>query len=114
MAELGQLERRHEDFDKHNTRVVVVSVEGIDDAQKTHERFPDLLVLSDEKHGLTDAVKVTHPHAGPGDADIDAPTTIWVDRKGIVRWLYRSDSVASRLSPDEVLQAVDQYLSAQP
>jgi len=114
MAELGQLERKHKDFEKRNVRVIVVSVEGTDDAAKTHEQFPDLLVLSDEKHGLSDAVGLIHQHAGPGGADIDMPTTILVDRKGDVRWLYRSDSVASRLSPDELLQAVDQRFADKP
>jgi hypothetical protein len=30
-----------------------------------------------------------------------------VDRNGTVRWLYRSPSVIERLSPDEVLRAID-------
>jgi hypothetical protein len=42
--------------------------------------------------------------------DIDVPTTILVDKQGTVRWLYRSPSVIARLSPDEVLQAIDQTL----
>jgi hypothetical protein len=33
-----------------------------------------------------------------------------VDSKGTVRWLYRSPEVIARLSPDEVLQAIDQHL----
>ena len=114
MIELGQLERKHEDFEKRNTRVIVVSVEGTDDAKKTKEQFPHLDVLADEGHGLSDAAGLIHPHAGPGGADIDMPTTILVDRKGDVRWLYRSDSVTSRLSPDEVLPGVDQRLADKP
>jgi len=42
MIELGQLERRHEDFARRNTRVLVVSVEGIDDSTKTQADFPHL------------------------------------------------------------------------
>jgi hypothetical protein len=37
----------------------------------------------------------------------DAPTTILVDRRGIVRWIYRSPSVIARLLADELLQAID-------
>jgi|SRR6516225_9898166 peroxiredoxin len=114
MIELGQLERKHEDFAKRNVRVIVVSVEGIDDAKKTHDQFPNLVVLSDEGHGLSDAAGLIHPHAGPGGADADMPTTILVDRRGNVRWVYRSDAVTARLSPDEVLKAVDQYMPAAP
>jgi alkyl hydroperoxide reductase subunit AhpC len=40
MTELVQLERRHEDFPKRNARVIVVSVEGLDDARKTQADFP--------------------------------------------------------------------------
>ncbi len=109
MIELGQLERRHEDFAKRNTRVVVVSVEGLSDAQQTQKDFLHLLVLSDSGHQLTEAAGTLHAQAGPDSSDIDAPTTIVVDRRGTVRWLYRSDRAIARLSPDDVLSAVDRY-----
>ena len=60
--------------------------------------------------GLSNAAGLIHPHAAPDDADADVPTTILVDRSGIVRWLYRSPAVIVRLSPDEVLQAIDRHL----
>jgi peroxiredoxin len=111
MIELVQLERRHEDFARRNTRVVVVSLEGLDDARRTQEQFPHLLVLADQKRELSEAAGLIHPQAGPDKSDADAPTTVLVDRGGRVRWRYRSGSVLSRLSPDEVLQAVDQHLA---
>src|SRR5262245_4267125 len=103
MLELVQLERRHEDLARHNTRVIVVSVEGSDDAQKTQADFPHLLVLSDEGRSLSEAAGLIHPHAAPDGGDADTPPTILVDRKGTVRWLYRPGEVITRLSPDEVL-----------
>ena len=110
MTELVQLERRHEDFPKRNARVIVVSMEGPDDARKTQADFPHLTVLSDEGHSLSEAAELIHPHAAPDGGDTDVPTTILVDRRGTVRWLYRSPSVIARLSPDEVLQAIDREL----
>jgi alkyl hydroperoxide reductase subunit AhpC len=110
MAELVQLERRHDDFSKRNARVVVASVEGLDKARLTQADFPQLTVLSDESLGLSRAAGLIHPHAAPYGADADTPTTILVDRGGIVRWIYRSPSVIERLSPDEVLRAVDDHL----
>jgi alkyl hydroperoxide reductase subunit AhpC len=110
MTELVQLERRHEEFPKRNARVIVVSVEGPDDARETQADFPHLTVLSDESRGLSEAAGLIHPHAGPDGGDTDVPTTILVDKRGTVRWLYRSPSVIARLSPDEVLQAIDQNL----
>jgi hypothetical protein len=58
---------------------------------------------------LTEAASLLHPHAGPSGSDIAMPTTILVDRRGRVRWLYRPPAVVSRLSPDEVLQAIDRH-----
>jgi peroxiredoxin len=108
MTELVQLERRHEEFPKRNARVIAVSVEGPDDARKTQADFPHLTVLSDEGRGLSEAARLIHAHAAPDGGDTDVPTTILVDRRGTVRWLYRSPSVIARLSPEDVLQAIDQ------
>jgi hypothetical protein len=38
------------------------------------------------------------------------PTTILADRHGTVRWLYRSPEVIVRLSPDDVLRAIERYI----
>ena len=108
MTELVQLERHHEDFSKRNARVIVVSVEGQDDARKTQADFPHLTVLSDEGRSFSGAAGLIHPHAAPDGGDTDVPTTILLDRWGTVRWLYRSPSVIARLSPDDVLRAIDQ------
>ena len=109
MIELGQLERRHEDFARRHTRVYAISMEGADDAQKTQSDYPHLHVLADEGRGLSNVVEVVHPRAAPDGRDADAPTTILVDRHGVVRWLYRSSEVVARLSPDQVLEAIDQH-----
>ena len=107
MIELGELERRYEDFARRNTRVIVASLDGLDDAARMQADFPHLLVLADHGRVLSEAAGVVHPHAG---RDSDAPTTILIDRAGTVRWLYRSRHVTARLSPDEVLQAIDDHL----
>jgi peroxiredoxin len=110
MIELVQLERRHDDFPKRNARVLAVSLEGLNDAQKTQADFPHLTVLSDQARSLSNAAGLIHPHAAHDGSDADAPTTILVDRQGTVRWLYRSPAVIARLSPDEVLQAIDEHI----
>ena len=111
MIELGELERRHEDFARRKWQVVVVSIEGPDEAKQTQADFPHLLVVTDRERGLSDAVDLIHPHSGPGGGDTSAPTTILIDRQGVVRWLYRPPSAISRLSSDEVLRAIDQVES---
>jgi alkyl hydroperoxide reductase subunit AhpC len=112
MIELVQLERRHEDFAKRNTRIVAVSVEGVEDAKKTQTEKPHLTVLADHGHGLTDAVGVLHKQAAPDGSDIDMPTTFLIDRQGVVRWVFRPDAVYTRLSPDDLLRVIDEKLPA--
>jgi peroxiredoxin len=108
MTELVQLERRHDDFPERNSRVLAVSVEGLDDAKKTQADFPHLIVLADEARSLSEAAGLIHPGVAPDGGDADVPTTIVLDRHGTVRWLYRSPTVIARLSPDDVLQAIEQ------
>ncbi len=110
MMELVQLDRRAADFAERNTRVIAISVEGTEDAQKTQTQFPSLLVLSDQGHDLSNAVDLIHRKAAPDGGDADTPTTILVDKHGKVRWLYRPGEVISRLSPDQVLQAIDENM----
>lgn len=114
MIELVQLEKRHADFDRRNTRVIVVSMENTDDARRTQERFPHLVVLADSGRGLSEAMGVVHVHAAPDGGDADTPTTILVDRNGVVRWIYRSPEVIERLSPHQVLEAIDRSMQAVP
>jgi peroxiredoxin len=114
MIELGQLERRHADFAARNTQIVVVSLEGPDDARQTQDGFPHLRVVADSGRGFSEAAGLIHPRAGLEGQDADAPTTILLDRHGTVRWLYRSRAVIARLSPDDVLQAIDEHLAPAP
>ena len=108
MIELGQLERHSQDFAQRNARVIVISMEGTEEAAKTQAQFPHLLVLADDKRGLSEAANLVHKHASPDQSDADMPTTILVDGHGVVRWIYRSPEVIARLSPEDVLQALDQ------
>src|SRR5262245_35459518 len=111
MVELGQLEAHHDEFAKRYTRVVAVSVDGLDDSKKMQQDFPHLTVMADYDHRLVDAVAVLHPGAGEHGEDVAVPTTIFIDKYGVVRALFRPTSVASRLSAGEVLAAVDKKLA---
>jgi peroxiredoxin len=110
MSELDQLESRHEDFARRNVQVLVVSLEKQDKAARTQEQFPHLVAVADADRRLIDAADVLDPRAGPGGSDAAAPTTILIDRDGVVRWLFRPDRFVQRLSPDELLAAVDSHL----
>src|SRR5262245_61270063 len=111
MIELGQLEAHHDEFAKRATRVLAVSVDGLEDSKKTQQGFPHLTVVADHEHKLVDAVAVLHAGAGEHGEDVAVPTTILVDKYGVVRALFRPTNVASRLSASEVLAAVDKLPS---
>lgn len=108
MTELVQLEKRHADFTKRDAEVIAASVEGFGDARRTQADFPHLTVIADAGRDLSDAAALIHPHAAPDGSDADTPTSILVDRRGTVRWIYRSPSVIARLSPDDVLRSIDE------
>lgn len=110
MLELVQLEREHGEFEKRGVQVVVISLEDQDAARQTQQDFPHLVVVSDRSRGLANAVQVIHERSNPEGGDTTAPTTILVDRRGTVRWTFRPDRFLKRLSPRQVLAAIDEHL----
>jgi len=112
MVELGQLEKRHADFEQKNTRIVAASVNGPKASQQTQAELPHLTILSDHDRKLVNALGAVHPHGFSDGSDAAAATTILVDAKGTVRWLYRPGLGIDPLSPDEVLTAVARFLPA--
>src|SRR5262245_42457026 len=110
MIELGQFEAEHEKFER-KARVVVISIEDQDKAKETKAEFKHLVVVADADRKLAEAIDVIHRQSAPGGKDTAAPTTIITDGKGIVRWTYRPDRFLTRLSPPEVLAALDQHVA---
>ena len=107
MVELGQLERRHADFEKRNVRILAISNDSQEVARATQADFPHLGIVADADQQMAKALAVIHQGAGPGRTDTNAPTTFLVDGNGTVRWLFRPDRFTRRLSPDELLAAID-------
>ncbi len=107
MIELGQLEAQWQEFERRKVQVVVVSLEGRDDAQATQAQFPHLVVVSDAERKLTEAAAVLHPHSAPGGGDTAAPTMFLIDVRGTVRWTFRPDNLMTRPSPSDLLAAID-------
>lgn len=108
MIELGELEKKHQEFQLRNTRVIVVSNDDPHTAQMTQADFPHLVVVSDADENLAKAFDVIHAGMAPGGRDTNAPTTFLIDGDGVVRWLFRPDRFIVRLSAAEVLAAIDQ------
>ncbi len=107
MKELGQLDAQHDEFAKRKVRIVAISNDSLGDAKATQDRFPNLLIVADPLQTMAKAVEVIHQGAAAGGGDTNAPTTFLVD-SGYVRWFFRPDSFIARLSPQELLAAIDQ------
>lgn len=107
MVELGELESHFSQFAKRDIRIVAISNDSVDEARNTQRRFPHLAIVSDADQNMAKAIEVIHPGAGPNGEDTNAPTTFLVDNRGQVRWYFRPTHFISRLSPDELLEAID-------
>jgi len=107
LMELGQLDERNRDFAGRNTRIVVASLDTLETSAKTQAQFPHLTIVADVDKNLINAAGVLHEKANPEGGDAAAPTTILIDKNGIVRSIYRPTGVLGRQSPDELLETID-------
>ena len=112
MIELGELEKRHQDFDGRKVRIVAVSNDKMADAHSTQRKFPHLAIASDPEQKMARAFDLIHEKMAADGTDTNAPTTFLIDGAGKVRWLFRPDAFVVRLTPDELLAAIDGALSA--
>ena len=107
MIELGELEKHYADFDKRKVRIVVVSNDNVETSQETQTKFPKLVVISDPSQSVAKAMQLVHSGAAADGTDTNVPTTFLVEGDGYVRWFFRPDTVFARLSPQELLTAID-------
>jgi peroxiredoxin len=91
-------------------RIVVSSLEGQSEAVESQNEYPHLIILSDATRSLTDAAKVLHPRSAADGGDTSAPTTFLLDADGKVRWMFRPDRHIERISPEDLLAAIDRHL----
>jgi peroxiredoxin len=108
MIELGELERQHGEFNNRNVRIIAISNDDQATAQKTQADFPNLVVISDPEQKMANALQVIHAGMAPDGGDTNAPTTFLIDGTGYVRWLFRPDRFLARLSPSELVAAIDE------
>ena len=110
MIELGELDKQADAFRERGVTVVAISLDDLANAAEVQRRYPSLLVVSDADRSLSPALQVLHAGSSPTGGETSAPTTILVDEQGTIRWVYRTRSTASRLSPDNLLQQIDAHL----
>ena len=71
------------------------------DRLKARYRF-----LTDGDLALTRRYGLVHARGGPNGEDVPIPTTVVIDRHGIVRWLKLADNYQVRPDPTDVARAV--------
>jgi len=76
-------------------------------SQLTQADYPHLVVVSDGDQHVARAMQVIHAGMAPGGGDTNAPTTFLIDGDATVRAVMRKDRYIARLSPDELLAAID-------
>jgi peroxiredoxin len=111
MTELGELESHFQEFKnrKNPVDIIAISMDDRENAQKSQAQFPHLKVVADTDRKMCQTMNVIH-REWVGGQDPAAPTTILVDGRGTVRWLFRPDRFLERLSPAQLLAAIDEHL----
>ena len=74
-------------------------------AQKLHARYRFLV---DGDLAVTRRYGLLHAHGGHKGQDVARPSTVVLDRRGVVRWLQLADSIQIRPDPGDVARAVRQ------
>src|SRR5262249_26196590 len=82
MTQLRGLEAEHDEFSRVGADVVVVSIEGPDEAAQTKRDYPHLTVLSDKQRELSDAIDLINKGFSPDGGDSAAPTILLLDGNG--------------------------------
>lgn len=107
MIELGKLDKQHAEFETQKVRIVAVSNDDLTTAQATQAKFANIRIVADPMQNIAKAMQVIHPGVAPGGKDTNAPTTFLIDGSGVVRWRYRPTGYLERLSPAELLAAIN-------
>jgi peroxiredoxin len=88
-------------------QILAVSPDPNEKSQELAERLrARYRFLTDRDLALTRRYGLVHARGGPDGGDVPIPTTIVIDRAGIVRWLSIADNYQVRPDPAEVARAV--------
>ena len=107
MGELQGLGAALSEAEKAGVEVVAISPDRNTESQHMAERLRlGYRFVADPDLALTRRYGLVHARGGRHGEDVPAPTTVVLDRDGIVRWLWIADNFQVRPDPDDVLRAV--------
>jgi len=88
-------------------QILVISPDPNERSQALAERLrARYRFLADRDLAVTRRYGLVHAGGGNKGQDVPRPTTVVVDRRGIVRWLSLADTIQVRPDPTEVARAV--------
>ena len=103
MRQLREFAQHKADFDQLHVRVIAVSVDDQEGAQKAYNAGDkQFTILSDEGAKVIRQYGLLH-EKGAGGSDIALRTTLYIDADGKEVWRRVSESVPDIPSADEVL-----------
>jgi peroxiredoxin len=106
-VQLGELREYYAEFQKAGVGVYAVSVDSPEQNARLKARLgAGYEFLSDEQGELLDALDIRQAHRSVTGKDTAIPTQYLLDRDGIVRWLYRTETWRVRPHPREALEAI--------
>ena len=93
--------------EKAGVEIVAVSPDPNERSQQLAERLRlGYRFVADRDLAVTRGYGLIHTRGGKDGEDVPRPTTVVLDRDGVVRWLWESNNFQVRPDPAEVLRAV--------
>lgn len=88
-------------------QILAISPDPNERSQEIAERLrARYRFLADRDLAVTGRYGLVHAGGGPEGQDVPVPTTVVIDRHGIVRWLSIADNYQVRPDPADVTRAV--------
>ena len=107
MSELQGLGAITSELEAAGVEVLAVSPDPNERSQELADRLrARYRFLADPDLAVTRRLGLVHRGGGAGGQDVPRPSTIVIDRQGVVRWAAFSDNVQRRPDAREVLRAV--------
>lgn len=88
-------------------QILAISPDSNERSQALAERLrARYRFLTDRDLTVTRRYGLVHTRGGNNGQDVPRPTTVVIDRQGIVRWLSLADNIQVRPEPGDVSRAV--------
>ena len=88
-------------------RIFAISVDTPEQNTRLRQRLgSDFSFLSDSTLALINRMHIPYKRSSKGEGPLAIPSQFLVDRAGVIRWKYISDTWRRRLPPDKVLVAI--------